>query len=166
VNRRSNWSNRGPTIEGVVPTASSGWHRVEVLAVNDSAQTTRQVLDFFVAYEENLALPIPEGFAGEADDPAGATLTWKVPTLKGAAVWLIVEQKDQSQGAGEWINIGGCPIEEGELLIDDLQAKISYAFRVAFLGKNAQRSAYSPILSLKTPPWTTVPAHFSEKRSR
>ncbi len=163
---QTNWSNRGPTIEGVDSNLRSGWHRIEVVAVNDSAQTARRFLDFFVAYEENPALPIPEGFAGEADEPDRATLTWKVPTLKGAAVWLIVEQKEQSQNASEWMNIGNCPIEEGEFLIDELQAKTSYAFRIAYLDTNQRRSAYPPIVSLKMPPWSTVPAHFSVRRPR
>lgn len=160
---QTNLSNRGPTIEGVVTNLSSGWHRIEVTAVNDSAQRARQFLDVFVAYEENLALPTPDGFAGEADDASIVTLTWKRPTAKGAAVWLTVEQRED---AGEWIDILGCSINDDEFLATELKAETIYAFRIAFLDRNHRRSAYSPIVRLKTPPWTTVPAHFPVKQPR
>jgi len=157
------WGNRAPTIERAISNLESGWHRVEVTAVNDSAQRTHQFVEFFVAYEENLALPTPEGFAGEADAPNSVMLTWKVPTPKGAAVWLTAEQR---QGNGKWIDIGGASIEDGELVASELQAETSYAFRIAFLDNDQRRSAYSPIVSLVTPPWTTVPARLPVKGRR
>lgn len=157
------WISQGPTIEGTVSNITSGWHRTEVRAVNDSAQTTRGYVEFFVAHEINPDLLVPEGFAVEANAADSVTLTWKPPTPKGAAVWLTTEQKP---AGGEWIEIGGCPAEDGEFVAGQLEADTSYDFRIAFLDKNQRRSAYSAIVNLRTPPWRNATAQSPTKRPR